>query len=713
MSQEGLDRGALLFVNSMATKLPAAPTSERLRSLLHSLWLRCILLLAVGFSIRIPALQGALVWDDLYLIGDNPFMKSPLLILETFRHYLFPDSFSAHYRPVQNISFMWDYFFWNTDLSGFHLTNVLLHVASGVLLYFLLRRLLIPLWNSAQKSVATPEVAAFLVAFLWMVHPTHSAAIDYISGRADSLAFLFASAGWLMVLAARQMEKRPGRIATYFLSIVCGLLALCSRESAAIWVGLFILHLFLFEKAISRRAKLISLGWCFALLATYAGLRQLPDPRETATPSHEFTGPMRSVLMLRALGDYGRLMIFPTNLHMERTVIDPGNYQTHDSWRKSAGSEYLSLLGLGVVVAMTYGACRIGQGQKIRVLGAVWFFFAYLPTSNLFDLNATVAEHWLYLPSVGFLIFLAGCVVDLPLRFRQLSLPIAGLAIVALSWQSLSRSADWVDPETFYKKTLAAGGRSTRIAVNLGQIYSQKGRYAEAEKMFRKVLLISPDYPFARNDLAEALYQQGKTAEAKGLFTLTRDEAPKTRLIYPRTWIAILGLAQVRHHEKDDDAALAILKKASADYPHTWELISLESEILRIHQGPDASLHLIENFARDNWWHYGAAMAQGRLYAEKGETKKAEAALRRASRLDVHDVEALNLLAVLSIRQNRLEDAYQSQKRAVARQPDAPRQYLMLSDILNKMGRDAAAKNAMVEVARLEAIGRSPGALAN
>jgi protein O-mannosyl-transferase len=697
----------------MATELQAIPTPARLRSLLQSLWLRCVLLATVGFSIRIPALQGALLWDDLYLIGDNPFMKSPLLIVEAFRHYLFQDSFSAHYRPVQNISFMWDYFFWNTNLYGFHLTNILLHVTSGVLLYFLLRKLLIPLWQSAQKSAVIPELAAFLVAFLWMVHPTHSAAIDYISGRADSLAFLFASASWLMVLAARQMEKRPRRIATYFLAIVCSLLALCSRESAAIWFGLFVLHLFLFEKGISRRAKLISLVWCFALIAVYAGLRQLPDRRTTAGPSHEWSASTRAVLMLRALGDYGRLMLFPTKLHMERTVINPANYHTHESWRESAGSEYLSLLGLGVLGTLTYGTCRKGPGQKIRALGAIWFLFAYLPISNLFELNATVAEHWLYLPSVGFLIFLAGCVVDLPLRYHKLSLPVVALAIVALSWQSLTRSADWVDPETFYKNTLTAGGQSTRIAVNLGQVYAQKGRYAEAEKVFRKILEISPDYPFARNDLAEALYHQGKTADAKALFALTRDEAPKTRLIYPRTWIAILGFAQVRHHEKDDDAALAILRKACADYPHTWELISLESEIVRIHQGPDAALRLVENFARRNRWHYGAAMAEGRLFAEKGETKKADAALRRASRLDVHDVEALNLIAALGIRQNRLDDAYRAQKRAVARQPDAPRQYLLLSDILNRMGREVAAKNAMVEVARLEAIGRSPGALAN
>src|SRR6202047_5042525 len=104
-------------------------------------WFRCLLLMLIGFAVRSPALQGQRIWDDQYLSQDNPFIKSPVLILEAFRHYLFLDSFSAYYRPVQNISFIVDYFFWNTNEFGFHMTNVLLHVGSGILLYFLLRKL--------------------------------------------------------------------------------------------------------------------------------------------------------------------------------------------------------------------------------------------------------------------------------------------------------------------------------------------------------------------------------------------------------------------------------------------------------------------------------------------------------------------------------------------------------------------------------------------
>ncbi|TMP92220.1 MAG: hypothetical protein E6L06_04580 [Verrucomicrobia bacterium] len=134
-------------------------------------WPRYFFLGAIGFIIRLPAIQGGLIWDDIILTRDNPFIKSPLLALETFRHYLFLDSLSGHYRPVQNLSYMFDYFFWNTDPAGFHLSNILLHVAAGLLLYRLLRHLFgkgAGLWNSDDPGMARAgALAAFIISQRW------------------------------------------------------------------------------------------------------------------------------------------------------------------------------------------------------------------------------------------------------------------------------------------------------------------------------------------------------------------------------------------------------------------------------------------------------------------------------------------------------------------------------------------------------------------
>jgi tetratricopeptide (TPR) repeat protein len=284
-------------------------------------------------------------------------------------------------------------------------------------------------------------------------------------------------------------------------------------------------------------------------------------------------------------------------------------------------------------------------------------------------------------------------------------------AVVALSARSAIRSSDWIDPETFYQRTFLAGGSSCRVGVNLAMLYSKRGEYAKAETILRKVLRIYPDYPVARNNLADVMFRQGRTKEAEAMFDSASRTSPADRHEYPRTWIAALNYAHLRHKEKDDQTALAVMEKARVDYPGIWELISFEAELLRENRGPAAALPLVQDFERTHWWHFGASLALGRLFSQLGDLPRAEAAFRHASWLDVHDTEALNLMALLSVRQNRLEEACQTQRRAVARQPDQPRQYLLLSDILSKMGRAEEARAALAEASEMKAIAEAPTAI--
>jgi tetratricopeptide (TPR) repeat protein len=696
-----------------ATLFGAADKSllRRISALLRRTWVRCAILALLGFAVRFPALQGQLIWDDQYLAHDNPFIKSPLLILESFRHHLFLDSFSAHYRPVQNISYIFDYLVWNTDPYGFHLSNVLWHIASGILLYLLLDKLLGGLVENGLGLSAISRSrlsgAAFFVALLWVVHPVHSAAVDYISGRADSLAFFFSCASWLLYLRASRASGRRPALFFYLAAAFSLLLALSSRETACVWLLLFFAHLFIFEKTVGPRKKILVLVASLMVVAVYAGLRLLPESHRTVHAATEWSAPVRATLMLRALGDYGRLMLWPSNLHMERTVFDPDSLQSSAGWRQEVGVEYLSIAGLLVAAALILGICRKGRAQPVRVFGALWFLVAYLPISNLISLNATVAEHWLYLPSVGFLIFAVGCCLELPRKGMSFASLFVCLACVGLSARSFVRSTDWVDEETFYRRTLVAGGTSIRVALNLGHVYASRGEYAKAEALFRRVLQISPDYPVARTNLGDALFHQGKIEEAEAVFATARETAVETRKEYPRTWVAALNVAHMYHNDHDDAAALAAITKARNDYPGVWELVSFEAELTRRTRGAGDALRLVKDFAHSHWWHAGAFMALGQLYAEIGDANQAEVALRHASWLDIHDAESLNLIVAMQVRQNRLDTACTTQRRAVARQPDQPRQYLMLSDILEKMGRHNEAQAALSQVHLLQALAKS------
>lgn len=674
-------------------------------------WVRFLALLLFGIAVHVPSLAGDLLWDDQHLINDNPLIKSPALILEAFRHYLFPDAFSGHYRPVQTISYIFDYLVWNKETYGYHLSNLFWHVSSGLLLYCLLRRILESFAQRRSekfsgKSHIDSSAIAFLIALLWVIHPVHSAAVDYVSGRADSLAFFFGAGGWLLYLRARDASQAWTRCGLYLLATGAALLSLCSRESGALWMLLFLLHLFAFERKKALRAKFFALVICLAVVSVYLGLRQLPERHPANEASAGWTPVVRGSMMLRALGDYGRLMIFPSKLHIERTVFDPALTRSRESWRRGVAVEYLSIAGVALLGVLAFGASRKGAGQSIRILGASWFFLTYLPISNLFDLNGTVAEHWLYLPSVGLLLFLGGCVIQLPARFGPRLASLAVLVVLGLSARSAVRSSDWADPETFFRRTFAAGGSSSRIGLNLAYIYATKGEHAKAESILRKVLQIFPNYPLARNNLGIALSNQGRTAEAEAMFHSATTSAGEESGGYPRTCEAARNLARLRHAAKDDSGALLILERARREYPGDWELINLQAQITRQNEDPAAALPIVKEFVRDHWWHARASITLAGLYEETGDLLRAEEAFQHASRLDVHDAEALNLSALLSIRENKLEEACKKQRRAVARQPEQPRQYLMLSEILTKLGRIEEARETLAHVSRLESIAR-------
>jgi len=686
-------------------------------------WVRVLLLLLVGAAAHTPALQGEFVWDDQYLARDNPLIKSPILVLETFRHYLFLDSFSSHYRPVQNISFILDYFFWNTNTFGFHLTNVLLHVTSGVLLYFLLQHLFAALTFRgasfavrARAATRLPwiSLSVFFVAMMWIVHPVHSAAVDYISGRADSLAFVFACSGWLLFIRASNSALRGVRIGRYSLAALFGLLALLSREIAVIWLLLFLVYLFFVErqKAVRMDLRIGALCSCLLLIVIYLTLRELPGTHVRTAVQDNWSAPVRGALMARALGDYARLLVLPKNLHMERTVFDGSGISSNTGWRQAIGTEYLSILGLVFFAALVYGSIKRGHAQATRVFGAAWFVAGYLPISNVIQLNATAAEHWLYLPSVGFLIFIAGALVELP-RAWQNRVALCALSVVMiLGVRSFARSSDWISDATFYQRTLANGGTSARVVTNLARIYAERHDYASAERMLRRVMEVAPDYSVAINNLADLLFHNGRMAEAEKLFRHSAEVAADQSR-YPRPWIGAVNFAIVRHKAKDDEQALATLAKERAAHPNVWDIVGYESEILRQSEGPDAALRLVKEFARANWWHYGAALAVGRLYAQKGDADLAYDALRHASRLDVHDAQALSLIATMRMEQNRLEDACRIERRAIARQPDEPRQYILLSNILEKMGRADEARAALAHVSQLREFAHHELALLN
>ena len=662
--------------------------------------------IVAGLLVYAPALHGDLIWDDGYLVGENPFYKSPIFTLEVFRHWLFFDSFSTYYRPVQNISYMLDYWVWAGNPFGYHLTNILLHSLSGALLFFLLRRLLPSLSGETRPSPAL----ALLIAGAWTVHPIHNAGVAYISGRADSLASLFALSAWLLLIRAREAARTPVRLSLAALAAIAMLVALCSKEIALMWLVLFLAHLFLCEKRLSLRAKLgvfLGVGLVFA---AYFGLHSLPEHRTPIENGPTEPLAARTLLMLRALGDYTGLIFWPARLMMDRTISSAIMYQSRENWHVLLRYEYLSILGALTLAAFGVLSLRARPGRGVRAFGALWFLIAFLPISNLFPLNAEVAEHWIYLASIGYLTFLAGSLVLLPEKARRFATALAALAIVALGTRTFIRATDWADSETFYIRTIAAGGGTPRVRGNLANLYGQRGDSARQEKLLRETLARFPDYIPSRIALGACLTKQGRAEEAATLLDFGKQKSDAVARQFPRTWTAALSLAIMRAGEGRKDDALAIIREARGKFPATWDLAKYESDLVSQIQSAPAAIAPVERYARERWWHQDAWLTLGQLRFAAQDFDAAADAMRHAARLDIHDARPFANIARIEITRHRLDAACAAQQSAIDRDPNHPSRYLILADILDKLGRKTEAAAALQQAEALRASVRTGGA---
>src|ERR1700712_5408409 len=101
-------------------------------------------IIAATFAVYWPSLQSQFVWDDTALVQRDPFIRSWRLIPEGFRHFLFTDATASNfYRPIQRLTYTFDYALYGFNHPwGYHLTNILVHAAAAVALFFFVQKLI-------------------------------------------------------------------------------------------------------------------------------------------------------------------------------------------------------------------------------------------------------------------------------------------------------------------------------------------------------------------------------------------------------------------------------------------------------------------------------------------------------------------------------------------------------------------------------------------
>ena len=156
------------------------------------------LLIVLGFVVYGNSLCGEFLYDDILLVRDNIHIKDWTQIGSIFTKSIGSGYFAGKlvsYRPLQMFTYMIDYSLYGLDVRGYHLTNTLIHILVALAVYWFI--------NILYKK----NILSLLASLLFLVHPIHTEAVSYISGRADPLAALFMLLCFIFYIKCIRLNK--------------------------------------------------------------------------------------------------------------------------------------------------------------------------------------------------------------------------------------------------------------------------------------------------------------------------------------------------------------------------------------------------------------------------------------------------------------------------------------------------------------------------
>jgi len=461
------------------------------------------------------SIWGGFIWDDRHFIEDNVYIKQLSSLPALFTKHIGSGAniWYFSYRPVQMLTYMAEYQLWGLNAAGYHFTNVFLQVLAALSVYWMVR------------TVFGGGILPFFAAALFAVHPVHAAAVTYISGRADPLALIFMMMSFIFYVRG----VRAGSTRMCFFAAVCYIPALLSRENSLILPVLFLLYHCAFRERVRPQYLLPALAAALAYIVfRLTVLRDLLPHAVTATTLAE-----RAPGFLTAVTDYLRLLVLPFGLHMEY-----GN-------RLFAFMDPAVIAGGAITGVLLLWAFYLRGRNRLIFFSVCWFFAALLPLSNLYPIPiAYMAEHWLYVPSIGFFILVAAALRRVYCSGGGKHAAWALFTVIAVFYSCLTIRYNeyWKDPVTFYERTLKFAPESARTLCSLAREYFELGRKQEAENLFKRSIEVNPRYVEAHSDLGVVYYDAGKREEAVRLYRYALSVDPRHTGAYYNLGVALRGL---------------------------------------------------------------------------------------------------------------------------------------------------------------------------
>jgi Flp pilus assembly protein TadD len=652
-----------------------------------------ILLLVTAFAYA-NTLTNRFVWDDDAFVTQNDVIRNSTYIDRVFTSDLFGDNPTsiAYYRPLQTISYMVDYFFWGLNPLGYHVTNIALHLLCVVLVWVLVERL------SANRLLGA------LVAAVFAVHPVNTNAVTYISGRADPMAFAAMLGSFLLFLRYRSSDGETAQTRTllFVASMLCYVLALFSRESALLLPILIVLYELALSPRTDRKLSTALASVVPFLLITVAYVLFRTAVTESQGKAF-FTGAttpvsMRLQVIFAAMSTYVGLLTWPAHLQMDRHFI-PGD----------AGLHMLTVAGILTAVVLAWAIWWSYRVSRLASFGLIWFAVTLLPMTGTLNLITAVAEHWLYVPSVGFYLAVGAVCYRM---LTQSTLPaekcahkLAGilyaLILLALTARTIVRNRDWADDMTIYSHTRQAAPYSVRMRSNLGHLYLAEGHFdnalselLNAEQHCRRGPLLQIikgnlaavyaakgdfDRAIAKNQeclqldandtdawlrLANICEQRGNLLAARRYYAhaTATSASVKSRLLF-----GMFLLSAGRLQE-----ALQTVREAYDIEPGNAEVFNLLGAIL-IETGQLAKARETFEMAQTLDRHSPAAVLNlGHLALRQGDLSRAAACYQRVLEIQPKDLRALYQLGLVLWRQRELDQAESCLRQALLIAPNNP-----------------------------------------
>lgn len=586
-------------------------------------FLPALSLLVVVLAIYAPALRNDFVWDDTALILRDPLIRSWQLIPEAFQHFLFIDATpSDFYRPIQRLTYLADYAAFVFKPAGYHLTSILCHIGATLALLVLGNELLRG-WNVEEQK---RRWLAFFAALIWAVHPVHTAAVAYISGRADPLAATF---GFLGIYCG--IRAAPAARANRWLLLIATatflLLSALSKETGLIFPILWLAILVLRK---SRKQILPAIVVVLFVAVTYLSLR-LPAEHFPA-PRLKAPAPLlvRPIVVARAFAEYTGLILFPANLHMDRDVESHPFGSSDASVRGAAWRELQTLLGIVLMAAALFWLIQ-SRKQDPAIFGCLLLaVLAYVPVSGAFSLNANIAEHWLYLPTA--FLFLAAAIA-----ISRVRIPSAALATVVALWfvflgaRTFFYTLDWKNQRIFLERTIAAGGDSPRMLINLASQELHEGRLDSAQAHLEAALQKEPNQPLAVINEAVVAIRKKEYAKAREILNRAKDLPLVDAQAHE-----LLAIIEVLEHERVE---LLRFRLASRTGPPNWRIERRYIEALDQTGNTSAAIKELAACLKTQWYRAESWQLLSRLFSKNGPTREAMEALEQARDYDVHLME--------------------------------------------------------------------------